>query len=198
MTSGPVAEGERLGVFGGTFDPVHVGHLVAANEARHQLVLNRVLLVVAADPWQKHGQVTAAAADRYDLVAAAVEGVPGLEPSRLELERGGPSYTVDTIEQLTEPGRELYLVVGADVARRLDSWHRADDLRRQVILAVVGREGEPISAPPGWAVIPVSMPRLDVSATDVRARIAAGSPIDFLVPTPAARLIRARGLYTTP
>lgn len=186
---------ERLGILGGTFDPVHVGHLVAAVEARHQLALDRVLLVVAADPWQKHGQVVAPAADRYALVEAAVDGVDALEPCAIEMEREGPSYTIDTVEQLAAPDRVLFLVVGADLVPTLDTWHRVDDLRRSVTLAVVGREGDQAASVPGWEVCTVTMPRLDVSSTDIRRRIAAGAPIEFLVPTAAARLIRERGLY---
>jgi len=188
---------ERLGVLGGTFDPIHVGHLVAAVEARHQLALDRVLLVVAADPWQKHGRVVAPAADRYALVEAAVDGVDALEPCAIEMERDGPSYTIDTVEQLAAPDRALFLVVGADLVPTLDTWHRVDDLRRSVTLAVVGREGGRLASVPGWDVCTVTMPRLDVSSTDIRRRIAAGAPIEFLVPTAAARLIRERGLYAT-
>jgi nicotinate-nucleotide adenylyltransferase len=188
---------ERLGIFGGTFDPVHVGHLAAACAARHQLGLARVLLVVAADPWQKRGEVAAPADARFEMVRAAVDGVEGLEPSRLELDRPGPSYTVDTVAALAGPGRRLVLIVGADVASRLASWHRVDELREAVTLAIVEREGAaPAEPPKGWRSERVSLPRLDISSTDLRRRVADGEPIEFLVPLPAVRVIRARGLYT--
>src|SRR5438309_566525 len=115
---------ERIGILGGTFDPVHVGHLIDACAARHQLALDRVLVVVARDPWQKHGRVVAPAEQRFEMLAAAIDGAVGLEASRIELERDGPTYTIDTVEQLSEPGRELVLVMGSDVAGSLDSWHR--------------------------------------------------------------------------
>ncbi|GIU88437.1 MAG: putative nicotinate-nucleotide adenylyltransferase [Acidimicrobiia bacterium] len=191
----PTAGTERLGILGGTFDPVHVGHLVAAVEARHQLALDRVLLVVAADPWQKHGRVVAPAADRYALVETAVDGVDALEPCALEMEREGPTYTIDTVERLRDGARSLYLVVGADLVAGLPTWHRVDELRRAVTLAVVGREGEAVASVPGWDSCTVTMPRLDVSSTDLRDRIARGAPFDYLVPTPAARILRARALY---
>lgn len=182
---------------GGTFDPVHVAHLAAAAAARHQLRLDRVLLVVAGDPWQKHGHVVAPAAARYDMVAAAVDGVDGFEPSRIELDRPGPTYTIDTVEQLREPDRELFLVVGADVAAGLDTWHRVDELRNLVTLALVDREGAaPAAVPAGWRGARVVMPRLDVSSTDLRRRVAAGEPVDFLIPPGAVRVLRERALYT--
>jgi nicotinate-nucleotide adenylyltransferase len=131
---------ERLGIFGGTFDPVHVGHLAAASAARHQLHLDRVLLVVAGAPWQKD-DVVAAADARFAMVAAAIDGVEGFEASRLELDRSGPTYTIDTVEQLAADDRELVLIVGADVAAKLDTWKRADELQKLVTIAVARRTG---------------------------------------------------------
>ena len=190
---------ERLGILGGTFDPVHVAHLAAASAARYQLELTRVLVVVAGDPWQKRGQVCAPAEARYEMVAAAIDGVDGLEASRLEIDRAGPTYTIDTVEALRRetPSRELFLIVGRDVAASVETWHRADDLRAAVSLAIVDREDDAASTPPpGWRCRAVHMPRLDVSSTELRRRIAAGESVDFLVPPPAARVLRARGLYT--
>jgi len=188
---------ERLGVLGGTFDPVHVGHLVAATAARHHLELTRVLLVVAGDPWQKHGEVVAPAEARYEMVAAAIDGVEGLEASRLEIDRPGLTYTVDTIETLQSPDRELFLIMGADVAAKIDTWHRVDQLRHAVTLAIVGREDAAPAAPPDrWNAVPVPMPRIDVSSTSLRRRIAEGAPVEFLIPLPAVRVLRAHDLYT--
>jgi nicotinate-nucleotide adenylyltransferase len=189
---------ERLGILGGTFDPVHVAHLAAAAAARSQLELIRVLVVVAGDPWQKRGRVCAPAEARFEMVAAALDRVEGLEASRLEIDRAGPTYTIDTVEALQrEIPRELFLIVGGDVAASVETWHRADDLRAAVTLAIVDREDVAAStAPPGWTCLSVHMPRLDVSSTDLRRRIAAGESVDFLVPPPAARVLRALGLYT--
>ena len=186
---------ERIGILGGTFDPVHVGHLMDAVAARHQLGLDRVLVVVARDPWQKHDRVIAPAAIRYEMLVAALDGVEGLEASRIELERDGPTYTIDTVEALTAPRRELFLVVGSDVAEGLSTWHRVDELRDRVTLAIVDRETIPFPAPDGWRVARVEVPRLELSSTDLRRRVAAGEPIDFLVPTAAARMLRAHDLY---
>jgi len=190
---------ERLGILGGTFDPVHVAHLAAAAAARDQLALDRVLVVVAGDPWQKRGRVRAPAEARFEMVAAALGGVDRLIASRLEIDRPGPTYTVDTVETLLaeKAEREVFLVMGADVAASLDSWHRADDLRAAVTVAIVDREDVAPSIPPlGWRCARVHMPRLDVSSTDLRRRIAAGESVEFLVPPPATRVLRRLGLYT--
>lgn len=189
---------ERLGILGGTFDPVHVAHLAAAAAARDQLGLDRVLVVVAGDPWQKRGRVGADAEARFEMVSAAIEGAERIVASRLEIERSGPTYTVDTVEAVgAEAEYAIFLIVGSDVAASLDSWHRADDLRTQVTLAIVDREDvAPSVAPAGWECVRVHMPRLDVSSTDLRRRIAAGESVEFLVPPPAARILRRRGLYT--
>lgn len=186
---------ERIGILGGTFDPVHVGHLMDAAAARYQLGLNRVLVVVARDPWQKHGRVIAPAEQRFEMLVAAIDGVDGLEASRVELDRDGPTYTVDTVEQLVAPGRELVLVMGSDVAAALHSWHRVDELRELVTLAIVDRDDARLPDPEGWQVERVAVPRLDLSSTDLRRRVAAGEPIEFLVPTPAVRVMRTYGLY---
>jgi nicotinate-nucleotide adenylyltransferase len=190
---------ERLGIFGGTFDPIHVGHLIAAGEARDQLDLDRVLLVVARDPWQKHGVVVAPAEDRFDMVDAAVADVRGLEASRLELQRDGPTYTIDTVHALEAPERDLFLVVGVDVAQGLDQWRRADELRRTVTVGVVTRGSEETVLPgTHWKNVEVSMPRVDVSSSFIRDRAARGEPVDFYVPPAAVRVIHERRLYTPP
>jgi nicotinate-nucleotide adenylyltransferase len=189
----------KLGVLGGTFDPVHVGHLVAAVNVRYALDLDRVLLVVANVPWQKTGaRVITPAPDRLAMVRAAVDDVDGLEASVLEIARGGESYTVDTLRELgaLHPGAELYLVVGADLVDELDTWERSDELRELATLAVVNRPGAGVSRQvSGWRVANISIPMIDVSSTELRARVADGRPLDFLVPAGALRLIRQRGLY---
>lgn len=199
-----VAGPGRIGVLGGTFDPVHVGHLVAALNARHELSLERVLLVVANEPWQKTGsRSVSAAADRLAMVEAAVSGVEGLEASDIEISRGGPSYTADTVVELQarNPGCELYLIVGADAAAGLSSWERVEELRSRVVLVVVNRPGTTIDASVhagllwDWDVRMVEMPALEISSTDLRERAATGRPLDYLIPTAAIRLIRERDLY---
>jgi len=213
MLPGTVAE--RIGVFGGTFDPIHVAHLVSAVEARRALSLDRVVLVPAGDPWQKRGSVTAPAADRLALVEAAVEGIDGLEVSALEVERSGPSYTYQTLEAMAGPERELFLILGADVAGTMHSWVGVERLPALATLVVVDRAPDPEgvleerpapaprpaeeeSLPPGWQCVRLSIPRLDVSSTDLRARAARDWPLDGLVPPGAVRVIAERGLYRRP
>jgi len=189
---------ERIGVFGGTFDPIHVGHLAAAVNVHHSLALDRLLLVVANVPWQKIGSRTVSAADdRLAMVEAAVDGIPGLEACSIELERGGPSYTADTLAELQERHREaeLYLVVGSDVAPWLDTWERIDEVRSRCVLVVVTRPGSPAFEAVGWRTERVEIPSLDISSTDLRERVADGRPLDFLVTPPVIRVIRERGLY---
>ena len=189
----------RLGVFGGTFDPPHVGHLVTAVNVRHTLGLDTVLLVVANVPWQKVGERSISAADdRLAMVEAAVSGVPGLEVSRLEVDRGGPSYTADTLSDLRRihPGAELFLVLGSDAAASLTTWERVDEVRDGCTVVVVDRPGaEGEEPPPGWRWVRVEVPRLDVSSTDLRARVLDGRPLDYLIPPDVIACIRARGLY---
>jgi nicotinate-nucleotide adenylyltransferase len=192
---------ERIGVLGGTFDPIHVGHLVAAVNARHTLGLDRVILMVANVPWQKVGDRTVSSAeDRLAVVEAAVGDVAGLEAGRLEIDRGGDSYTADTLKQLAvdHPGADLFLIVGWDVASQLTSWDRWEAIRQLATLVVVNRPG---AGRPrgldgdGWRVAEVTVPNLEISSTDLRSRAVDGRPLDYLVPEAAVRCLRSRGLY---
>ena len=188
----------RLGLFGGTFDPPHVGHLVTAVNVRHELGLDRVLLEVANRPWQKEGaRAISAAEDRYAMVAAAVAGVDGLEASRLEIDRGGVSYTADTLAELGRryPDAELFTIVGSDAAAGLLTWERYDEVARRSRLVVVERPGASGQLPGEVSWIRVVVPHLDVSSTDLRARVADGRPLDYLVPEDVLVEIRQRGLY---
>ena len=189
----------RIGVFGGTFDPPHVGHLVTAVNVRHALALDRVLLVVANQPWQKVGsRAITPAPDRLAMVEAAVRGVVGLEASAIELDRGGDSYTADTLAELArlDPEAELFLVLGADAAAGLGSWERVDEVRERASLVVVDRPGQPSpSLDDDWRWTHVVVPRLDVSSTDLRERVAEGRPLDFLTPPAVIACIRERRLY---
>ena len=190
--------GARIGLFGGTFDPPHVGHLVAAVNVRHALGLHRLLLTVANVPWQKVGsRPLSPAADRLAMVEAAVAGVEGLEASDLELVRGGDSYTIDTVEQLRaeDPTCQLFVVVGEDAAAGMPSWERIDDLRAQACLVVVERPGTTVDLPAGWSFQRVEVPRLEVSSTDLRARVRDGRPLDYLVPPATVACLMQRRLY---
>lgn len=185
-------------MFGGTFDPVHVGHVVAAVETRAALDLDRVLVVVAGDPWQKRDRVVANAPDRLAMVEAAFADIDGVEASAVEIDREGPSVTADTLEALTEPGRELVLILGTDAVANMPTWRRLEDTRHLATLAIVERGRMRGVDPPGdgWRVEHVGIPQLDVASTDLRDRLASGRPIDGLVPPAAVRVIRERGLYT--
>jgi nicotinate-nucleotide adenylyltransferase len=195
----PLVPGARIGIFGGTFDPVHVGHLVAAAWAREAFELERVLLVVANEPWQKTGTRTVTPAeDRFLMVQAAVDGVDGVEACRIEIDRGGPSYTADTVRDLlaSTPSADLYVIVGADVAAELGSWQRTDELRDAVTLVVVDRGGVGSEGdPPGWRVERLRIPALDISSSQLRERLAEGRSVDFLIPEGAIRCIRQLNLY---
>jgi len=190
--------GQGIGVFGGTFDPVHVGHIIAAAETRAMLSLDRVLFVVAGDPWQKRGRVVASAADRLALVEAAVDGIDGLEASAVEVERPGPSVTADTLEALAEPDNQLFVMLGADAVANMRTWKRLDETRDLATIVVIERAGDAHAEPPGpgWRFVRVTVPRLDITSTDLRARLEAGRPVDGLIPPAPLRIIRERGLYT--
>jgi nicotinate-nucleotide adenylyltransferase len=199
MTSERQGAGERLGVFGGTFDPPHVGHLVSAVNVRHELQLDRVLLVVNNVPWQKTGtRAVSPAEERFGMVAAAVADVVGLEASRVEIDAGGPSYTADTLAGLLreDPTRELFVILGVDAAAGLLTWERSDEVRELATIVVVERPGaQPAQAPEGWRWTWVEVPSLDVSSTDLRARAVDGRPLDYLVTHEVADWIEAHGLY---
>lgn len=196
--TGSVEPCQRIGVLGGTFDPIHIGHLVTGLNVRHAIGLDRVLFVVAHSPWQKADREITRARDRLDMAAAAVAGRPGLEASDLEIDRGGTTFTADTLATLRaqQPGAELFLIVGADQGANLHTWERLDEIRRLATLVIVGRPGaggdEP---PPGFRVERVDVPLLEVSSSDVRARFRDGRPLDWLVPDEVVRLARERGLY---
>jgi nicotinate-nucleotide adenylyltransferase len=184
-------------VFGGTFDPPHVGHVAAAAEVRHALDLDRVLLVVANDPWQKSAErAISLAEDRVAMVEAAVQDVEGVEASDLEVRRGGPSYTVDTLRQLRADGAEaLYLVLGHDAAALLETWHDPDAVRALATPVVLARPGATAALPEGWSFVEVAVPQLDIASTDLRERVRTGRPIDGLVPPAVRAVIEARRLY---
>ncbi|MGH9212331.1 MAG: nicotinate-nucleotide adenylyltransferase [Acidimicrobiales bacterium] len=194
--------GLRLGIFGGTFDPPHVGHLVTAVNVRHDLQLDRVLLVVSGRPWQKVGtRPITPAEDRFALVEAAVGDVEGIEASRIEIDRPGMSYTADSLAELTakHPTAELFVILGSDAAGGLPTWERADEVRSGATIVVVERPGmRELDPPAGWQWARVEVPRLEVSSTELRARVVEGRPLDYLLTPAVIDCIEARGLYRSP
>ena len=188
----------RVGLFGGPFDPPHVGHLVTAVNVRHALELDVVVLMVANVPWQKEGsRAITPAADRLAMVEAAVRDVPGLVPGRQEIDHGGPSYTADTLAVLAEqyPGADFFTIIGDDAAAGLRTWTRWEEVVERSQVVVVDRPGESVDVDGGIEWIRVEVPRLEVSSTDLRARFTDGRPLDYLVTQPVLDVIRARGLY---
>ena len=190
---------ERIGVLGGTFDPLHFGHLAVGLDVRHGLDLDRVLLVVANDPWQKSGRrAITPASIRLAMVRAAVEGLAGIDASSVEIDRGGESYMADTLQTLkTEhPGAELFLIVGSDAAAGLDTWIRPDQVRESATTVVVDRRGRDGGRPPaGWDHVVVEVPSLEISSSDLRDRFARGRPVEALVPSTVIDIVRREGLY---
>ena len=193
----------RIGVMGGTFDPIHLGHLVAAEEARWQFDLDRVVFVPAGRPWQKPVGVTPAE-DRYRMTVLATASNPAFAVSRLEIDDPGPTYTVDTLRRLRAEqadGTGLYFIIGADAILQLLTWKEPDQVLAQAEFIAATRPGfdldRLVSQVPGAAdrIHRMEIPALAISASDIRARVARGAPIQYLVPDGVARYIHKHGLY---
>lgn len=190
--------GRRIGVFGGTFDPPHVGHLVAAVDARQVLDLDVVLLMVANVPWQKAASRNISGAeDRLAMTRAAVSDTEGIEVSDLEVRRGGPSFTADTLVELRreEPEAELFVILGNDAAAGFATWERHEEVAAAAHLVVVDRPGSPTPADGPYRWTRVDIPELEVSSTEIRQRVATGRSIRYLVPDGVAPVVAERGLY---
>lgn len=189
----------RIGVFGGTFDPPHVGHLVAAVNVAHQLELDHVLFVVANVPWQKVGsRDISGEADRLAMVELAVEGRDDLSASAIEIQRGGDSITADTLEDLVPlyPDHDLVVILGSDAAAGVGTWKRGDDLKALAHMAVVDRPGTSGKRPPdGFSHEVVPCPLMDISSSDIRGRVRDELPIDYMVPDAVREYIETRRLY---
>ena len=183
----------RLGVYGGAFDPPHLGHLVAASDACDALGLHRLLWIPSAVHPLK--AVGTAADVRLEMVRAAIAGDGRFAADDLELRRAGPSYTVDTLRALRarEARAELYFLTGADNLAELPRWREPDEIARLARLAVVSRAGDVLPAEPPYPAVAVT--RVDVSSTEVRRRVAAGRSIRYLVPEAVRAVIEREGLY---
>lgn len=192
------AKHQRIGVFGGTFDPPHVGHLVTAINVGHELDLDPVILMVANVPWQKVGsRPITPADDRLAMVEAAVADVPRLVAGDHEIRAGGDSFTADTLATLADEfsGAELFIVLGDDAAAGIHTWERADEVIQRARLVVVDRPGRPVALDPTIDWLRVEVPRLEVSSTDLRSRWGDGRPLDYLVTDDVLDVVRERGLY---
>lgn len=190
----------RVGVFGGTFDPPHVGHLLLASDAREALRLDNLIFVPAAtQPFKVHAPPVASPQDRLEMVRLAVAGDANYTVDDTEIGRKGLSFTVDTLEQLSKknPGAELFLLLGEDALAGIDGWRSPERIRELATLAVMRRSGSersPVATIAG-GVTTVSARRVDVSSTEIRERLRAGKSIKGFVPESVERFIEARGLY---
>ena len=189
----------RVGIFGGSFDPVHNAHVALARQALSELALDELIWLPAGQPWQKR-RVLAPVADREAMVRLAIEGEPRFTLSRIEIERQGPSYTIDTVRELRaqRPGLSWHLVIGQDQYAGFHTWHGWEELLGLVTLAIANRPGAPLSADPQVLRVPheaVALPMMNVSSTDIRSRLARGQGINDLVPAPVARYIARHHLY---
>ena len=191
----------RLGILGGTFDPPHAGHLAAAVAVQTQVALDELVLMVANEPWQKVGdRLVTPAQVRFEMTKALVEGISGLRADDREIRRGGPTFTVDTLEEILaeHPDTEIFLIVGADTANRLETWHRASDVVRLSTIVIVNRDNS-TNAATGFLrdarVLNVTMTPVDVSSSAIREAVAHGESIDSLTSSSVASIVRDRSLY---
>jgi nicotinate-nucleotide adenylyltransferase len=191
---------ERLGVMGGTFDPIHLGHLVGASEAMHRFRLDLVLFVPTGQPWQK--QSYSAAEDRYLMTVLGTSSNPRFAVSRMEIDRQGPTYTADTMEVLRDfhgSDVELFFIAGADAAMRLRTWKKIARLAELAEVIAITRPGFRLDRVEHDATMPsvhiMEMTPMSISSSEIRQRVAAGRPIDYLVPEEVAEYIRKNGLY---
>ncbi|CAN5577527.1 nicotinate-nucleotide adenylyltransferase [soil metagenome] len=188
-----------IGVFGGTFDPPHLGHLIVAADVCVALELDRLLLIPAAVPPHKLAQVEATAEQRLEMVRAAVRGDARFEVDDLELRRPGPSFTVDTLHTLRTrfPESRLYFLIGADALREIHSWREPEEVARLAQLIVFARDGQQAPTMHGISAQPVPVTRVDISASEIRRRVRTGIPIRYLVPDAVREIIERENLYGT-
>ena len=183
---------KKIGIYGGTFDPIHHAHLILAREALETFGLTELIFVLAAQSPHKANQTAASAAIRWEMLEAALAEEPGFRASRLELDRPSPSYSIETVETMhaADPKAELFLLLGQDNVPRLREWHRFEDLKKMVHFVVLDRTGDLI----GDEYLAVRR-RVDISATAIRNRVASGRSIRYLVPESVERIIRRENLY---
>lgn len=190
----------RLGVMGGTFDPIHHGHLVAASEVAHHFHLDEVVFVPTGRPWQKADRTVSAAEDRYLMTVIATASNPRFSVSRVDIDRPGPTYTIDTLREIAAvrgPDVELYFITGADALSQILSWRDADELFTIAHFVGATRPGHVLRDPglPEGKVSLLEIPALAISSSECRERVSSGQPIWYLVPDGIVQYINKRGLY---
>ena len=191
---------QRIGVMGGTFDPIHHGHLVAASEVGHYFSLDEVIFVPTGQPWQKNGRKVSPPEDRYLMTVIATASNPSFSVSRVDIDRPGETFTIDTLSDLRrEYGdtTELFFITGADALAQIIGWHRSDELFAMAHFVGVTRPGHQLEDPgfPEGGVSLIEVPALAISSTDCRDRVAAGEPVWYLVPDGVVQYISKRRLY---
>ncbi len=195
-----MGQARKIGVMGGTFDPIHHGHLVAASEVADLFGLDEVIFVPTGQPWQKEGRYVSPAEDRYLMTVIATASNPRFHVSRVDIDRGGPTYTVDTLRDLHEQyggGVELYFITGADALEVILSWKDTDAMFALAHLVGVTRPGYELSDThlPEDTVSLVDVPAMAISSSDCRERVASGKPVWYLVPDGVVQYIAKRHLY---
>ena len=194
----------KIGVLGGTFDPVHFGHLLLGESARQELGLDKIMFVPAGQPWRKADRAITSSGRRVAMLQLAIERNPAFEVSALEVEREGPSYTVDTLESLSGDNHELYCILGVDAFEDLPNWKEPKRIAELAVLAVTGRPGfreggevskKLLTLRLGERVVWFHMPALEVSASGVRECVRAGKSVRYLVPEAVREYIETNGLY---
>jgi nicotinate-nucleotide adenylyltransferase len=205
MTDRPL----RIGILGGTFDPIHVGHLIIAEEVRTRLGLSQVVFVPAGLPPHKRGWAIAAPEHRLQMIKLAIAGNPHFSLSRLDIDRSGPSFTVDTVHLLLDAwgaDAEIYFIMGSDSLAELPTWHQPERLMRLCHIVAVGRPGYRVDLTELNRLLPgattlirmMDTPALDVSSTDIKRRVREGRSIRYLVPRAVERYIQEHSLYAVP
>ena len=190
----------QIGVMGGTFDPIHHGHLVAASEVAHIFALDEVIFVPTGQPYQKDNRQVSPAEDRYLMTVIATASNPRFSVSRVDIDRPGPTYTIDTLHELraaNKPQDELYFITGADALAEILTWHDVDELFTLAHFVGCTRPGHRLSGAglPDDKVSLVEIPALAISSTECRARTEAGEPVWYLVPDGVVQYIAKRKLY---
>ena len=185
---------------GGTFDPIHHGHLVAASEVAALFALDEVVFVPTGEPWQKAGRTVSSAEDRYLMTVIATASNPRFSVSRMDIDRPGPTYTTDTLRDLLAQrpqGTELFFITGADALAQILTWHQADELFALAHFVGVTRPGHPLADPglPQGGVSLVEVPAMAISSTDCRERVSRSLPVWYLVPDGVVQYIQKRDLY---
>ncbi|MGH6656208.1 MAG: nicotinate-nucleotide adenylyltransferase [Actinocrinis sp.] len=193
----------RVGVMGGTFDPIHHGHLVAASEVASLFELDEVVFVPTGQSWQKDSRSVSSAEDRYLMTVIATASNPRFSVSRADIDRGGPTYTVDTLRDLhaaRSAGTEFFFITGADALEQIFTWQDADELFELAHFVGCTRPGHPLADPglPVGKASLVEIPALAISSTACRERVRRGEPVWYLVPDGIVQYINKRGLYRDP